>query len=159
MQDDPTLLVIGQEHFQERYQIYKQNIAQWRQLHPDLVSVDLRIEQHAVLAMPVGTNVAQQAAADEQNVAGAGNEQDKPSTANPPEKPLSKADSKPQKSAGKAGGKSSAKPKSAAKTVIKPAKVKAKDKKRAVAKRAALNQSRQKIAPASRPAASAGMGQ
>jgi cell division protein FtsQ len=69
MQDDPILLVIGPEHFLKRYQIYKQYVTQWRQLHPNLVSVDLRIEQSPVLSMPEGSNAAQGAVAEE-NAAG-----------------------------------------------------------------------------------------
>lgn len=39
----------GKEHFYDRYQRYKENIAGWRQQYPKLVAVDLRYEQQAVL--------------------------------------------------------------------------------------------------------------
>jgi cell division protein FtsQ len=146
MQDDPTLLVIGQERFLERYQIYKQNIAQWRQMHPNLVSVDLRIEQHAVLSMPEGTNVAQ-AAAVEENAAAADEAETHPSDKNQdvarvghPESAPKAAKAKPVKGANQAAGKASLKTKNS----LKIAKVKAKDKKRAAVKRAALTTSKQK---------------
>ena len=60
---------------------------------------------------------------------------------------------------GKTGGKSSAKPKAAQKTALRAAQVKAKEKKRAEAKRAALNLGRQKTAPATHPAVAAGQGE
>jgi cell division protein FtsQ len=151
MQDDPTLLVIGQEHFLKRYQIFKQNIAQWRQMHPDLVSVDLRIEQYPVLSMPVGTNVAQ-AAAVEENAAAA----DEAAEIHPSDK--DKDDARvghPAKGKNQAAGKASAK----AKNSLKTAKIKARDKKRAAIKRAALTASTQKSTAARPPSASGGMGQ
>jgi cell division protein FtsQ len=165
MQDDPTLLVIGQERFLERYQIYKQNVARWRQLHPDLVSVNLRNEQYPVLSMPAGTNVAQ-AAAVEENVAAV--DDAKPAEtlaasktgakqASAPKavsrKPQTKA--KPVKGANQAAGKATAKTKNS----LKAAKVKARENKRAAIKRAALTASKQRSTPTRPPAASAGMGQ
>ena len=59
-QNGEILAHFGQDHFLERYQRYKAGINDWRQQHPDLVSVDLRYEQiAAVLSMPAGTNAAQ----------------------------------------------------------------------------------------------------
>jgi cell division protein FtsQ len=166
MQDDPTLLVIGREHFLERYQIYKQNIAQWHQQHPDLVSVDLRIAQHAVLSMPSGTNAAQSAAAEE-NAASA---DDAPEThpadknkgvarvGHPAPKAVNgkpQAKAKPVKGTTPAAGKATIR----TKTSLKTSKVKARENKRAAVKRAALTASKQRSTPARPPVASAGMGQ
>ncbi|MFZ1086732.1 MAG: FtsQ-type POTRA domain-containing protein [Terracidiphilus sp.] len=165
MQDDPVLLQLGQDHFLERYLSYKENIAGWRQQHPDLVSVDLRIERHAVLSMPVGTNVAQAAAAEE-NAAPA--DDAKPAVtpaaglagakqASAPKavsgKPQAKA--KPVKGVNHAAGKASMK----AKNSLKTAKVKFKDRRRAAVKRAALTSNQQRSAPIRPPATTAGMGQ
>jgi cell division protein FtsQ len=181
MEDDPdTLLHFGQDRFLERYRRYKAGIVQWRQKYPKLAAVDLRYDQQVVLQMTPGASVAQ-AAADEQATASANSEQDKSSTANPGEEALrgtgvkpaltaqAAADAassgkppakvKPVKPAGKAGSKASLKPKTAPRTAFKTSKDKARDKKRAEAKRAALNTSKQKAAPTNRPAASAGMGQ
>jgi cell division protein FtsQ len=151
MQDDPTLLMIGQEHFLERYQIYKQNIAQWRQQHPDLVSVDMRIEQHAVLSMPAGTNVAQAAAVEENAAVADEAAETRPSDKN---KDVARV-GHPVKGKNPAAGKASAR----AKNSPKSAKVRAKDRKRAAVKRAALTANKQRSTPTSHPAASAGMGQ
>jgi cell division protein FtsQ len=172
MQDDPTLLVMGPEHFLKRYQIYKQNNAQWRQLHPDLVSVDLRIEQYPVLSMPVGTNVAQGAAVEEnaakddaaethpgdniQGVVRVGHPLDLDMSNKPAEiSATSKAGAKPVKRPNSSAGKKSAK----ARNSLRAAKVKAKDKKRAVVQKAALASSKQKNTATRPPAASVGMGQ
>jgi cell division protein FtsQ len=142
MEDDPgTLLHFGQDRFLERYQRYASHINEWRQKYPKLAAVDLRYDQQMVLEMAPGTNVAQ-ATADEQPAVAA--EQDKPSAAKPAGNASAKA--KTAKAKDKAAK-------------VKSAKIKASEKKRAEAKRAALNLSRQKTAPASRPAASAGMGQ
>ncbi len=143
MQDDPTLLVMGQENFLERYQIYKQNISEWRQLHPDLVSVDLRVEQYPVLAMPEGTNMAQAAAAEEN-----------PQAAND-----SIGSQTGDKDVAKLGHTVTGKASKKAKDSLQSAKVKARNKKRAAVKRAALNLRKQRSAATSHPAASAGMSQ
>jgi cell division protein FtsQ len=161
MQDDPTLLVIGQERFLERYQIYKQNIAQWRQQHPNLVSVDLRIEQHAVLSMPEGTSVAQ-AAAEEENAGATDGVPPKqaPAATKAGVKPASapkavSGKAKTAKRANQTRGKTSAKAKNSLKTV----KVKTKDKKGAAVKRAALTSNKQRSTATSHPATQTGMGQ
>jgi cell division protein FtsQ len=177
-QGGDILAHFGQDQFLERYQRYKAHINEWRQQYPKLTAVDLRYDQQVVLEMATGTNVAQ-AAADEQAGASAGAEQGEPMAANPAEVPASQTGTKPVlaanaaagkpaakagvlKATGKAGAKpvggGSAKAKDKAATA-KSAKVKAKEKKRAEAKRAALNLSRRKTAPTGRPATSAGMGQ
>jgi cell division protein FtsQ len=68
----------GEDHFLERYQRYRQHIAEWRQQYPSLAAVDLRYDQKVVLQMAPATNAAQ-AADGEQEAASA--EQDKPATA------------------------------------------------------------------------------
>ncbi len=144
MQDDPTLLQIGQDHFLERYQRYKQNIAVWRQQHPDLVTVDLRYDQKAVLSMPAGTNLAQSAA--EESAASADNlTKSQPGGKN--------------KSVARVGRPATGRASAKAKNALKAAKIKARDKKRAALKRAALTASKQKSTAARAPVASAGMGQ
>jgi cell division protein FtsQ len=166
MQDDPTLLVIGQEHFLERYQSYRKNIAAWRQQHPDLVSVDLRIEQHAVLSMPVGTNVAQAAAVEENAAVTDEAAESHPSDKNkdvarvgyPAPKAVSsktQAKAKPVKKPNRAAGKAPTKGKNSLKTVN----VKAKDKKSAAVKSAALTSNKQRSTATRHPATTAGMGQ
>ena len=145
----------GQEHFLERYQRYKAGINEWRQQHPDLVSVDLRYEQiAAVLSMPVGSNAAQSAGGDQ--VAESGQNAVKPAEKQPTGAKASKAKAKP-------AGKGTAKVKATAARntsgQARTVKIKAQEKKRAEAKRTALNINKQKIAPTTRPASSAEQGQ
>lgn len=153
MQDDTTLLHFGNDHFLERYQRYKEHIAEWRQQYPKLTAVDLRYEQQAVLEMASGADI-QQPTGDgtpEQNAV-----PEKPSTANKKAGSKPTAKSKAVKTEGKASARTPAKAKSGAKTVQE----KAKDKKRAAeAKRAALNVSKRKNAPTARPESVAGLGQ
>jgi cell division protein FtsQ len=56
-QDGEVLAHFGQEHYLERYQHYKEHIAEWRQQYPKLAAVDLRYDQQVVLEM--ATNNAQ----------------------------------------------------------------------------------------------------
>jgi cell division protein FtsQ len=186
MQDDTTLLHFGQDQFLERYERYKAHIAEWRQQYPKLAAVDLRYTQQVVLEMAAGTDVAQ-AAADEQTAANVAQEKQPALTAadnshdavksparhvsgtkvhsqKSPTKPsLSAAKVKAVKAGAKPAANGSPKSKTAAAkskaAKAKAVKVKANEKKRADAKRAALNQNRQKTAPASHSAAPAGMGQ
>lgn len=51
MQADTTLLHFGEDHFVERYQNYRENIAQLHQQYPNLEAIDLRYEQQVVLSM------------------------------------------------------------------------------------------------------------
>ncbi len=164
MQDDPTLLVIGQERFLERYLIYKQKIAEWRQQHPDLVSVDLRIEQRAVLSMPEGTNAAQ-AVAVEENAPTAKNAAD--SHPGDKDKDVSAVghpvmESHPgnkTKSVAKVGHPTTGRLSKKAKPPLKSTKAKARVMKRAAVKKTAQHPSKQRSIAASHPAPSAGMGQ
>ena len=186
MQDDTTLLHFGDDRFLERYQRYKAHIAEWRRQYPKLAAVDLRYDQQVVLEMASGTNVAQ-ASADEQTAANASEGKQpvlqaaengqiagkspknrasgvKTTTGQAPAhqtRPVAKV--KPGKAGAKPAGKGSAREKTiaakdgAAKT--NPDKARTKEKKRAEAKRAALNLSGRKTAPTSRSAATAEPGQ
>jgi cell division protein FtsQ len=49
----------GEDHFLERYQRYKQHIAEWRQQYPKLAAVDLRYGHQVVLEMASGASAAQ----------------------------------------------------------------------------------------------------
>jgi cell division protein FtsQ len=155
-QGGDILAHFGQEQFLERYQRYKAHINEWRQQYPKLAAVDLRYEQQVVLEMQPGTDVAQDAAA-EQTAADAGDS--KPSDV--------KAAEEPGKAAAKPATKASAKPKTAParkntnapKAAATKTKLDRNNRKRAEANRAALNLNRQKTAPTTPPAASAGEGQ
>ena len=46
----------GEDHFLERYQRYKAHIGEWRLQYPKLAAVDLRYEQQVVLEMTPGAN-------------------------------------------------------------------------------------------------------
>ena len=154
-QGGDILAHFGEEQFLERYQRYKAHIAEWRQQYPRLASVDLRYEQQVVLEMQPGTDVAQDAAAEQTADTGAG----KPSDV--------KAAQEPGNAAAKSATKTSTKPKAAParknaktqKAAAAKTKLARNSKKRAETNRAALNLNRQKSAPTSRPAASAGEGQ
>jgi cell division protein FtsQ len=187
-QGGDILAHFGQEHFLERYQRYKAGINEWRQQHPDLVSVDLRYEQiAAVLSMPVGTNAAQ--AAGGEQVADSGQNAVKPAEKQasgakarvdsagivrglkpppPSGSSLSAASKAPagngtSKAKAKPAGKGTAKVKATAARntsgLARTVKINAQEKKRAEAKRTALNINKQKIAPTIRPASSAAQGQ
>ena len=163
-QDGEILAHFGQDHFLERYQHYKEHIAEWRQQYPRLAAVDLRYDQQAVLEMATGTNAAQDAAGEES--AGA----DSVSSGQVAEKgqvtgtsPVKHASvTKAHKTTGKGVGKvkaATAKTNVKTRTATSAVKVKAKDKKRAADKRVALNQSKRKTAPTTTADFSAGQGQ
>jgi cell division protein FtsQ len=154
-QGGDILTHFGQDHFLERYQRYKAGINDWRQQHPDLVSVDLRYEQiAAVLSMPVGTNATQ----------GAGNEQVAKKGQDAVEKPEKHASgTKTPRAKAKPAGKSTVKVKAASARntsgQARPVKINAKEKRRAEARRVALKINQQKSASTTRAASSAELGQ
>lgn len=78
----------GQDHFLERYERYREHIAEWRQQYPRLAAVDLRYDRQVVLQMASGA----QASTSGGGVKGAENT-DKPSADGPVEK--GKATTKP----------------------------------------------------------------
>jgi cell division protein FtsQ len=168
-QASDILAHFGDDRFLERYQRYKAHISEWRQRYPKLAAVDLRYDQQVVLQMAPGSSVAQ-AAADEQAASSVDSNtspaQDKPLASNSAEATpdtTGTVASSSVKVANTAGAKPSAKPKPAPNAALRPsvktASVKARAKKRAAVKRAALTVSRQKKAPTTTPAASAGIGQ
>ena len=61
-QGGDILAHFGQDHFLERYQRYKAHIAEWRQQYPKLAAVDLRYDQQVVLADDSGRERGQAAA-------------------------------------------------------------------------------------------------
>jgi cell division protein FtsQ len=162
-QGGDILAHFGQDQFLQRYQRYKAHINEWHQQYPKLCAVDLRYDQQVVLQMTPGSDAAQapvpdalQAATGAQSIAAAGAVQDKPLASTPAVTAPAKSNTKPlQMAASKTGKKTATKQKPA----LKSAKLKAQEKKRAAAKRAALNVNRQKKPPtATRSAASAGEG-
>jgi cell division protein FtsQ len=164
-QDGEILAHIGQDHFLERYQHYKEHISEWRQQYPRLAAVDMRYDQQAVLEMATGTNVARDAAGEESvgadSVSSGQVAENGQVIGTSTVKHTSAA--KAHKTAGKGAGrvKTSATKNTNVKTrtAASAVKVKAKDKKRAEDKRAALNVSKRKIAPTTPAASSAGQGQ
>lgn len=87
-QGTDILAHFGEDRFFERYQRYKNHIAEWRQQYPKLAAVDLRYDQQVVLEMQRGAAAGQTAsikADDGKPAAG------KPSAAVPAEIPKSDA--------------------------------------------------------------------
>jgi cell division protein FtsQ len=64
-QGNDVLAHFGEDHFFERYQRYKNHIAEWRQQYPKLAAVDLRYEQQVVLEMQRGAAATQPATLSE----------------------------------------------------------------------------------------------
>ena len=169
-QDSEILAHFGQDHFLERYQHYKENIAAWRQQYPKLASVDLRYDQKVVLEMATGSDVAQAAAEAQTGTSASDGEpqagqvaENGQNAGNSAEKQLSgakapNADAKPAGD-GTAKAKAATTKNTKAKARTVPKRVNAKKKKRAESQRAALNANRRKTAASNRPAASAGQGQ
>jgi cell division protein FtsQ len=50
---------LGEDHFFERFQRYKDHIVEWRQQYPNLAAVDLRYEHQVVLDMTSGASRTQ----------------------------------------------------------------------------------------------------
>jgi cell division protein FtsQ len=170
-QGTDILAHFGEDRFLERYHRYKDHIAEWRQQYPKLSAVDLRYDQQVVLEMAPGSTTAQpltpeQAAAKPGEVkagevkppvaAQAGKVQ--PQAAVPVKAALGKpgtakapVTAKPVKPAGKVTAKS--------KAAVAKEKAAKDRKKRAEAKRAALNLSRRKPSQQIRPAVVVSEGQ
>lgn len=51
----------GEDHFLDRYQRYKAHISEWRQQYPKLAAVDLRYDQQVVLEMAPGASTGEAA--------------------------------------------------------------------------------------------------
>ena len=58
-QGTDILAHLGEDHFLERFQRYKDHIAEWRQQYPNLAAVDLRYEHQVVLDMTSGASHSQ----------------------------------------------------------------------------------------------------
>lgn len=58
-QGTDILAHFGEDHFLDRYQRYKDHIAEWRQQYPQLAAVDLRYDHQVVLDMASGARHAQ----------------------------------------------------------------------------------------------------
>jgi cell division protein FtsQ len=143
-QGTDILAHFGEDHFLERYQRYKAHIGEWRQQYPKLMAVDLRYEQQVVLEMTPGTNPAEspagQTAGKAADVAAGKNASGAIAPAEPAGKPSATA--KTVKTAARPGARGTQKPKTAA-AKDKAAKDK---KKRAEARRTALDLSKKKKA-------------
>lgn len=63
-QGTDILAHFGEDHFIERYQRYKDHIAEWRQQYPKLAEVDLRYDHQVVLEMASGVTHSQPNAGD-----------------------------------------------------------------------------------------------
>jgi cell division protein FtsQ len=143
-QGTDVLAHFGQDHFLDRYQRYKNHIAEWRRQYPRLAAVDLRYDQQVVLEMQGGAVSNQAAVNADDGKPAAGKPETSAAQATPAgsDSPKHPATAKPvtaHTSATTHTGKSA---------VEKVRAAKSKEKKRAEAKRAALN--RQKPKPAAR---------
>jgi len=185
MQDDTTLLHMGEDHFMERFLRYQTHIAEWKQQYPKLSAVDLRYEQQVVLKIDKDEEQAVAGNTGEPKDAKASGDTAKETVQNakislPAGKPSSgkvteakatkSSVAKPVKAAGKPAEKNSAKPttKAKPKTAAQKSKeranatsikVRIQKKKRAEAKQAALKLNRRNSAPTIRPAADTTLGQ
>ncbi len=144
-QGTDILAHFGEDHFLERYQRYKNHIAEWRQQYPKLAAIDLRYDQQVVLEMQKGATTEQTASvnpdsADKPAAA-------KPSAAVPAQTPVPANSAKPKPEPQKHTA--SAKPAAHAPTAAEKAHAaKQKDKKHADAKHAANHK---KPKPATKP--------
>jgi len=172
-QSTDILAHFGEDHFFDRYQRYKAHIAEWHQQFPKLAAVDLRYDQQVVLEMQQGSAVAHSSTP---NLNGSGDASaaaaPAPSAPSPDHaesvKPELVSASAPRSSTHKVGKVKSASKgklqkastKSSAKSKLKAKNASAKtERKRAVAKRAALQANRKKPVPSTRPVEIARQGQ
>jgi cell division protein FtsQ len=142
----------GEDHFLDRYQRYKAHIAEWRQQYPKLAEVDLRYDQQVVLEMTPG-------AATNQTAVNTGDA--KPAAGEPAPPPVQADAAAPKPAPTKHAA--ATKPVKAhtsgnSKPSVQALAERMKAKRRAEAKRAALNRSKQKNAK-THPAAVSRQGQ
>jgi cell division protein FtsQ len=167
-QGSDILAHFGEDHFLDRYQRYKAHIAEWRQQYPKLAVVDLRYDQQVVLEMTPGAATGQTALTADNG---------KPLAGQPLEKAPATAATKPDPQrldpAKTATSTKPAKPHAGTAASIAPKKVvpknksdrvnelaaRMREKKRADAKRAALNPSKQKSSTKNHSSATAVQGQ
>jgi cell division protein FtsQ len=150
----------GDDQFLARYQRYKAHIAEWRQQFPKLAAVDLRYEQQVVLEMAPGAGTAQTAVTTGDGKTITPSEVVPPKAAGAKPSAAVRAAAAPPKEASTretAVKAPSARAAQHKETPRQKAADREKLKKRADAKRAALN--RQKTAPKPHPAAATGQGQ
>lgn len=86
-QGTDILAHFGEDHFLERYQRYKDHIAEWRQQYPQLAAVDLRYDHQVVLDMASGASHAQPSP-DEADVKSRADAKPTPSTPASTTKPI-----------------------------------------------------------------------
>jgi cell division protein FtsQ len=148
-QGTDILAHFGEDHFLDRYQRYKAHIADWRQQYPKLAAVDLRYDQQVVLEMQPGasSNQTQVNADSGKPVA------DPSATLTQPESP------KPDAAKHAASTKPSTTTHTNSSAAAKARAERLKQKKRAEARRAALNHQKPKPAAKTYTPASAGQGQ
>ena len=144
----------GEDHFLERYQRYKQHIAEWRQQYPKLAAVDLRYEHQVVLEMASGASAAQPTGdPDGAKTPGDVTAQAKSGASPAAGKPAAKSTagkSARVKSTSKPSGNSSAKSKSSA------SRTKADQNKKHAQGKTAIQNTKKKPSPAARPTAAEG---
>jgi cell division protein FtsQ len=144
----------GEDHFLERYQRYKQHIAEWRQQYPKLAAVDLRYEHQVVLDMASGASAAQPTG-DPEGAKTLGDVSAQPKSSASPAASKPAAKSSPGKAAkvkstSKPSGSSSAKSKSST------SKTKANQNKKHTQSKTAVQNTKKKPSPAARPKAAEG---
>jgi cell division protein FtsQ len=146
---------LGEDHFLERYQRYKQHIAEWRQQYPKLAAVDLRYEHQVVLEMASGASASQPTGDAEGSKS--------PGDASAPAKSIANpVASKPsaKKTPGKnSKGKSTPKPatgNNAAKSKSSSSKTKADPNKKHPQGKTAVQNTKKKPSPSARPTAAEG---
>jgi len=151
----------GEDQFLERYQRYKDHIAEWRQQYPKLAAVDLRYAQQVVLEMAPGAGTAQTTVGDSASNLNQVNLPQSTSQANGAAKPNAGPQTKAE-IGNPANVPSQKNSKTAAQdrlSVAARAKAARDKKKRTGAKRAALNLSKRKPASTTHPAVAAAQGE
>jgi cell division protein FtsQ len=144
----------GEDNFLERYQRYKQHIAEWRQQYPKLAAVDLRYEHQVVLEMASGASASQPTGDAERAKSPGDVSAPAKSIANPvASKPSAKSmpgKTSKGKPASKPGGNKSTRSKSSA------PKTKADQNKKHAQNKTAVQNPKKKPSPAARPTAAEG---
>lgn len=143
-QGTDILAHFGEDHFLDRFQRYKQHIAEWRQQYPKLAAVDLRYEHQVVLEMASGASAAQPSVDPATAKSPADAAMPAPGGATAVKQLPKSAPSKNKNAKTKSAGKSKS---SAAKSKAEH------DKKRTPSKTAALNINKKKPSAAAHPAA------
>jgi cell division protein FtsQ len=149
----------GEDHFFERYQRYKQHIAEWRQQYPKLAAVDLRYGHQVVLEMASGASAAQPTGdAEGAKPAGDVSAQPKSSASPAASKPAASKPAAKAALAKSAKGKSTSKPSnsSSAKSKSSASRTKADQNKKHTPSKTAVQNKKKKPSPAARRTAAEG---